>query len=408
MNVMQVISNLEVGGAQEVVRTLAEHLAAAGCRTVVCAFGDGPLRQDIERLGLPVELIPDRRSSVVDLPGFLGEMARIRRELNALIDRYEIDVIQTHLLTTLNFLLLTLRPGRPLQIYWTFQNARFVLREEHLGKRKILLRPKRLAHRLLYRWGGRRVDGLIAVAEDVKTSIQAHIGGIPEAKIPVIFNSVDFRRYQIDVDRAAVRGRLGLRPTDQLLAVVATFKEQKGHRYLLEAAALLGERRPDLHLLLIGDGELRTALEERTRVLGLAERVHFLGTRRDVPELLAASDGFVLPSLWEGLSVALVEAMAGALPVVATRVSGTNQVMVDGETGWLVPPADPAALAAAIEALLADPKEAAARGDRARRRVEKLFSAQKQARDHLALFEQAMGTNGREPAQPLRRTFHES
>ncbi len=408
MNVMQVISNLEVGGAQEVVRTLAEHLAAAGCRTVVCAFGDGPLRQDIERLGLPVELIPDRRSSVVDLPGFLGEMARIRRELNALIDRYEIDVIQTHLLTTLNFLLLTLRPGRPVQIYWTFQNARFVLREEHLGKRKILLRPKRLAHRLLYRWGGRRVDGLIAVAEDVKTSIQAHIGGIPEAKIPVIFNSVDFRRYQIDVDRAAVRGRLGLRPSDQLLAVVATFKEQKGHRYLLEAATLLGDRRPDLHLLLIGDGELRTALEERTRALGLAERVHFLGTRRDVPELLAASDGFVLPSLWEGLSVALVEAMAGALPVVATRVSGTNQVMVDGETGWLVPPADPAALAAAIEALLADPKEAAARGDRARRRVEKLFSAQKQARDHLALFEQAMRTNGREPAQPLRRTFHES
>ena len=111
-----------------------------------------------------------------------------------------------------------------------------------------------------------------------------------------------------------------------------------------------------------------------------------LGNRDDVPDLLAASDLFVLPSLWEGLPMALIEAMASGLPIVATEVSGTIRVMVPGQTGILVPPGDAQKLAEAILQLLSDPERARAMGKAARRRVEREFSAQKQAEEHLALY----------------------
>jgi glycosyltransferase involved in cell wall biosynthesis len=113
--------------------------------------------------------------------------------------------------------------------------------------------------------------------------------------------------------------------------------------------------------------------------------VHFLGMRRDVPALLAASDSFVLPSLWEGLPLALVEAMAGRLPVIATRVSGTEQVMIDGKTGWVVPPGDAPALAVAMRELLADDRRAATMAASARHRATR-FSAESQALELSSLF----------------------
>lgn len=403
LSVMQVVSNLEVGGAQEVVRTLAENLTAAGCRVVVCTFRDGPLRREIERLGIPVVVLPDRQHSVIALPAFLREMWQLRRRLLALVDRHDVDVVQTHLLRTLDFLVLSLRRRRKLRVFWTFQNANFDLRPDHLQRHGWLLRPKRLAHHLLYRWGARGVSGFVAVSEDVKRSILDTMRGIPAQKISVIFNSVDVARYGQRVDKTAVRRQIGLSGDDQVLAVVATFKPQKGHRYLLDAVAEVVTHAPALHVLLIGDGELRPALQAQTRALDLDAHVHFLGTRSDVPDLLAASDGFVLPSLWEGLSMALVEAMASRLPVIATAVSGTTQVMVHDETGLLVPPGDAPALAAAICQLLSDPGAAAAMGRRGRRRVERHFSARKQAQDHVALYQRALQQTGGQLASATRR-----
>ena len=132
------------------------------------------------------------------------------------------------------------------------------------------------------------------------------------------------------------------------MTMVGTFKRQKGHIHLITAASAVLPELPNLHLVLAGDGPLLEDVRAQVVAAGLSDRVHFLGTRRDVPALLAASDSFVLPSLWEGLPLALVEAMAGDLPVIATKVSGTEQVMVDGRTGWVVPPGDASALADAM------------------------------------------------------------
>jgi len=165
--------------------------------------------------------------------------------------------------------------------------------------------------------------------------------------------------------------------------MVGTFKRQKGHRYLVDAFASVASQFSGLHLLLVGDGDLAGEVKAQVETARLVDRVHFLGSRRDVPDLLAASDSFVLPSLWEGLPVALVEAMASSLPIVATAVSGTSQVMVDGATGWLVSPGDAPALAAAMTELLSDPVRASAMSAAARERVTAYLSARGQA-EHLA------------------------
>lgn len=384
--VLQLVDNLDIGGAQEVARTLAEHLAAAGCEVAIAALADGPLRDPIEAAGIPVTLLPERRAAITSPVAFAAEMHRLRRELLGLIDARRVDVVQTHLLRSLDFLALSLKTGRDVKVYWTFHNANFDLRRDHLRRHGWLLGAKRQAHHALYTLGSRRADGLIAVAPEVKESILATMPGIAPDKIAVIPNGVDTRRYQRRGDRTATRAALGLSPEERAVAVVATFKEQKGHRYLIEAAARLRDDYPRARYLLIGDGELRVALERQIAAAGLEATFRLLGTRPDVPALLAAADLFVLPSLWEGLPMALIEAMAAGLAVVATDVSGTRGVMRDGETGLLVPPSDAAALAQAMAALLAEPERAAQMGAAARRRVELHFSARKQAADHLALF----------------------
>ncbi len=386
LTILQVVSNLEVGGAQEVVRTLAQHFEIAGQRAVVCAFADGPLRGKIELLGIPVEIIPGPAHSVVSLPGYLSDLRRMRKALIELIDRYQVDVIQTHLLRSLDFLILSLRPKRKVKIYWTFQNANFDLRPDHLKRHHWLLGPKRWAHHALYTGGARYVDGFIAVSEDTKSSIRETMAGVPENKIRVIFNSVDLERYRRPVDRDAVRDALGIPPDAPVMIVVATFKEQKGHRFLIEAAAPVVEAFPDLRILLVGDGELRRDMEARTKAAGLENTILFLGTRSDIPELLAASDIFVLPSLWEGLAMALVEAMASCKPIIATMVSGTTQAIENEKTGLLVPPGDPQALASAMVRVLERPEWAKQLGEAAGLKVEREFSAAKQVEDHLRLF----------------------
>ena len=386
LTVLQLVGNLDIGGAQQVVVTLAKYLAADGHRPVVCSFRDGPLRADVEALGIPVVLVRGRRGSVLAVHRVVRETLRVRRELREIVRRHGIDVIQTHLLRSLDFLVATLprRGGGPL-VYWTFHNYNFTLRAEHLSSQRWLLRPKRLVYRSLYRVLSGRVHGLVAVSDEVRTAILDELGDVDD-KIIVIPNGVDVDRHDAPIDRAAVRDELGVGRDDTVLAMVGTFKRQKGHFHLVEAAARLRELHPDLRFLLVGDGPLRAEVEDAARRAGVDDVVRFLGSRRDVARILAASDGFVLPSLWEGLPIALLEAMAAGLPCVATEVSGTEQVVVDGETGILIPPGDPLALAKALKQLAGDPQRVRRMGAAGRQRIDTLFSARAQTRDHVDRF----------------------
>ena len=158
----------------------------------------------------------------------------------------------------------------------------------------------------------------------------------------------------IATERPVPRAELAREATAPIVLTVARLDAQKGIDHLLDAAAMV----PHASFAIAGDGADRAALEQRAASLGLDERVRFLGHRHDVPALLAASDLFVLPSLYEGLPLSVLEAMAAGVPVIATAVGGTDEVVRDGETGTLVPPADPSALAASITGTLANRERA--------------------------------------------------
>jgi glycosyltransferase involved in cell wall biosynthesis len=386
LGVMHVILDLTPDGAQQNLRTLVEYQSSDNCVPIVCTFKGGPLQQDIEQLGVKVEMLPSRRYSVFAFPWFVDDMTRIWRSLARLVRQYDVDVVQTHLLSVLDFLVLLLRYATQVRVVlWTFQNSDFGIAEDQL-RHKWLLKPKRYVHNLLYRMAFPLVDGYIAVSDEVKQAMVREIGPI-EDKITVICNAVDVKRYgQSSVDKAEMRNRLGFSADDRLVAVVGRLHEQKGHCYLIEAMTTVVPRYPNVHALFIGEGHLRDELQAQAERLGLGQHVHFLGRRHDIPDLLAVSELFVLPSLWEGLSVALLEAMAAGKPIVATSVSGTDQVVRPGETGLVVPPRDAQAIADATMRLLADPVQAQVMGQAARRRVTLSYGAQKLADEHLELY----------------------
>ena len=375
--VVLVTPNLDVGGAQETIRNLARYLPTLGWRPVVCTLADGPLRADLDALGAVTEVLPERRSTVFAPRACFRELRATRRALLATIDRFDAHVVlQTQTCPALNLLTASL-PRRSLQVWWIIQNAVFLLRPEHVADRPWLLLPKRLVHCAVFRLGSRAVTGSIVVSDDTEGAFRRLVGRAP--RVEVVCNAVDLERYPADIDRAAVREELGVGPHVHLMTTVATFKEQKGHRFLVEAFAAVAPRHPELELLLVGDGALAETVREQARRTGHGDRIHFLGTRRDVARLLAASDSFVLASLWEGLPLALVEAMASGLPVVASAVSGSRQVMVDGRTGWVVPPGDSGALAGAIEELLSDRARAMRFAAAARERAGRFGAAEQAA-----------------------------
>ncbi|AKT50122.1 glycosyl transferase family 1 [Arsenicicoccus sp. oral taxon 190] len=187
-------------------------------------------------------------------------------------------------------------------------------------------------------------------------------------------NGVDVDRFGLE--RRPLPPELGVPDGAPVWAAVAALRPPKGHLLLLDAWARLLDAQPDAHLVVVGDGEARADLEARVAELGLGHRVHLLGRREDVPDLLAGVDGVVSASTTEALPTALIEAAACGLPVVATDAGGTREVVLDGVTGRLVPVGDGAALTAALTDLMTDPAARAAYGTAARQRAEQVFSMQ--------------------------------
>jgi len=195
---------------------------------------------------------------------------------------------------------------------------------------------------------------------------------VPTRKLQVIHNGILMEPYNNNtpVD-AGLRASLKGNSTRPIILTVARLDEQKGHRYLLEAAVFV----PEAQFVLVGEGPARLALEEQALSLGLGDHILFLGYRSDIPELLACCDLFVLPSLYEGLPLSVLEAMAAAKPVIASAIGGTDEAVIHGETGLLVPPADSVALANAIRIVLDEPALAQRLALNGRARVQREFSA---------------------------------
>jgi glycosyltransferase involved in cell wall biosynthesis len=209
---------------------------------------------------------------------------------------------------------------------------------------------------------------------------------IPRRKLVTVPNGIDRSRYTVALDRGQVRRALGIAPEAPVIALAARLTEQKGLQYLLRALPAVIVRHPDVVLLVAGDGPLRPALEALAAELGVAPHVRFLGMRDDIAALLRASDVYALPSVWEGLPMAVLEAMAAGLPVVGSDVGGVGTAVEHQVTGLLVPKRDPARLAEALVAVLGDRVLRRRLGDEARRVFERRFTAEAMARAYEALY----------------------
>ena len=248
---------------------------------------------------------------------------------------------------------------------------------------------------LLNRWTVWLDDAVVAVCELARqTEIErARIG--PE-KVVTIYNGLDAGQFAIANPRipAQIRQAFIVPIEAPLLGSIGRLHRQKGLPDLLVALAQVQGRVPGVRLLLIGEGELRGELESQASALGLSETMVFAGARTDVPAIMAALDVLVLPSLWEGLPNIVLEAMAAGLPVVATNVGGTPEVVVEGVTGLLVPPGDPDALAQSIARLLCDPDLRCQMGQAARERVVNHFSVERTVEQTSRLYEHLLVEKG--------------
>jgi glycosyltransferase involved in cell wall biosynthesis len=240
----------------------------------------------------------------------------------------------------------------------------------------------------------RRFPRLIAVSNQIrKTLIEA---GVREDRIHTIPNAIDTHVFRRDAARVkSVRDSLGLGPDDFVIGAVGRLEPQKRFDLLLQGFAQVRSTRPDLRLLIVGDGEERTNLEHDIRRLGLADSCRLLGHRTDIVDLHHAFNLLVQSSDYEGTPNAILEAMAMETPIVATKVGGTAELIQNGDHGLLAPPRSPAALARAIEESLDDVESTNKRRAAARLRVEQEFSFDKRLQAVEAIYEQLINESVR-------------
>lgn len=239
--------------------------------------------------------------------------------------------------------------------------------------------------------GGRWVDTAYRITDrwcDLTTNVSPQAvwryvedGAVPADRIRHMPNGIDASAYGPALRgeaRAAARRRLGAPPEAFVWLNAGRHEPPKDLHTLLRAFRDLLSEDPNHHLLMAGDGPVRSDLEAAASDLDLRESVTFLGFRSDVPDLMRSVDGFVMSSVWEGLPIVLLEAAASRLPTVATRVGGTAEVVIDGQTGRVVEPRDPSILAAAMRSIAAlDPNERAALGEAARRHIKDHFDLER-------------------------------
>jgi len=366
--VLHVCSSLATGGLERVVLELARSAPTVGLRAQVAVMsGGGALQAAVEAAGARVHVLgkaPGLR------PELVWRLAAVARATGAAI-------LHAHnqgpmLYAGLAGLIL----GRP------------VIGTRHGQSRADQTWGPQRRYRALSRLVGRLCRYTVCVGADA-LALAATVDRLPRERLRLIHNGVDADLLRPDaVVRARVRAELGLTPDDFVIVAVGRLAREKDLPTALAAFELV--EAPHARLLLVGEGDQRPALEELIRARGLAGRARLVGERRDVPAVLAAADAFVNSSRSEGLSMAILEAMSVGLPVAATAVGGTVELVADGVNGFLAPAGQAAALGRALAALAADPALAARLGARGRRIVLERFSLAAMAQAYAGLYAEAL------------------
>ena len=349
------------GGAERVVVQLATTLQAAGAHNVVFlpADGEGWLASELEGSGVAIEHFRIERPLSVACARGLVEAFRRHRIALAHSHEFSMAVYGGWA---------SWRVGVPHVI--TMHGSRY-----YAG---------RLQRRLALRAAIAASAHTVAVSDSLARALSDDLW-VRRSSVTMMPNGV---RYTAP-DRITLRDELRLAPDVRLLVAVGNLYPVKGHAHLIEAVAMLAERHPTLHVAIAGRGDLAEPLLLQARHRGIHRRVHLLGLRGDVPAVLAAADVFVLPSLSEGLPLALLEAMWAGRPIVASNVGQVAVALRDGEVGELVEPGDPAMLAAALHRVLKDPGHARRLGEGAARRARAEYDVTRMVGRYVDLYQQS-------------------
>lgn len=370
------VNNLDVGGLERLVISLLDHLPRdLYDLSLICLSGKGRLFSQVN--------LPSSACLVLDKPASLvAPKERARTPLHMyriarFLQRRKVDILNVHNLAPLVFAGGSARmiPSGPRVIY-TEHNQ--IHRSNDHARRKFRA-YSRLAHKV------------IAVSRELERTLVEKVD--LQRPTEVIHNGLDGSQFG-SVSDGAVRRQLGIDAKAFVVGTAVVLSEQKGVKYLLDAVKLVHAHAPEIEFVIAGDGPSRRELEDKARTEALGPKVRFIGYRSDIPAVIGAFDTYVLPSLWEGLPLALLEALAQGIPIVATSVGGNPEIVESGANGFLVPPADSRALAEQILRVYRD--------DELRRRVQVVnrkkfasqFSLEAMIPKYVNLFREQMAAKG--------------
>ena len=321
----------------------------------VILFNGGRLEKAIEGLGIPVRVFPESRSG----------SGKIFLELVREFKKSNIQIIHTHKYKD------TILAAPAARLAGVSHVVRTVhgLREPFEGLPAFNMSLYEAIERTVHRYC---VDSIIGVSSQIENQYKAK-GQV--SSVTCIRNGIDLEGKSVRIDRWRTRKDLGIDSETCLIGTVGRLTPVKGIRYLLEAATILLRQGAKVKILVVGEGGIRQDLIAQTHSLRIADNVVFLGHREDTDVLLQAMDIFALPSLSEGIPMALLEAMAASRPIVASRVGGIPEIIEDGVDGYLVEPMDVNNLAERCRQLIESPDVARKMGEQGRKRVERDFSA---------------------------------
>lgn len=376
LNLLFLIRTWDLGGSHTIIRLLLRHLPRDRFNIVTVPYdapGDGDQRFIDAVRGDGHDVAPERIPWQSRRDWF-----RARRTIRELIARYDIDVLHAHD-TISNVIVGVGRKAFPCACVaspygWWEDRWHLEARVNHWIERRLAL-P--------------HFDRVYTVSQNMKRKVMW--GPTREDRIRVIHTGIDLAPFDTGGDRDAVRAEVGLPEAGVVVGTVSRLFKEKGHTYLLDAAAQLLPRFPNLHLLIVGTGDERLPLEEQARALGITDHVHFTGYYADLPGALRAMDIFAQPSIdHEGFPTAVLEAQAAGLPVVASDIGGTHETMNVGETGLLVAPADATSLAQGLAELLADPNKRATMAGAGRPWIEASFTLPDMIRQMGETYEESL------------------
>jgi sugar transferase (PEP-CTERM/EpsH1 system associated) len=359
LHVTHVVHWLRVAGLENGVVNLVNGLRSDLNQTIICLEDVGPLK---ERLAPHIQVVSLGKKYPRNLR--VWELARIIRKLRP-------DIVHSRNWAGIDAVMAARISRVPV-----------VIHGEH-GREAIDPKGQNRRRKLIRRALSPFVDQYVTVSDDLRHWLVN--GRIPEKKIIRIHNGVDTSRFS-NGSRETARGLLGVSSDQVVIGTVGRLDPVKDHTTLIRAFAMVQPQHTRSVLIIVGEGLLRLALENQIEELRLGGQVRLIGERSDIPAILKAFDVFVLPSIAEGLSNTILEAMASELPVIATRTGGNPELVKDGVTGSLVPVQNPATLADAMEMYLKDSELRAAHGKAGRERVVRQFTVERMVAQYLSLY----------------------